>query len=151
MDPVQITMLGVGVALAALIVTMNGSLRRDMDKRFEGVDKRFDAIEKRFDDRIDGIEKRFEERFDGIDKRLDGIDKRLDGIDARLRLVEQGLAEVKGGLAFVESFILGRTETAEKHRPERPRPSSGAREPPAQPLSASGSVPQPRRMPPTVT
>ena len=99
MDPVQITMLGVGVALAALIVTMNGSLRRDMDKRFEGVDKRFDAIEKRFDDRIDGIE------------------KRLDGIDARLRSVEQGLAEVKGRLAFVESFILGRTETAAGEAP----------------------------------
>ena len=105
MDPVQITMLGVGVALAALVVTMNGSLRRDMDKRF-------DAIKKRFDDRIDGIEKRFEERFDGIDKRLDGI-------DARLRLVEQGLAEVKGRLAFVESFILGRTETAAGEAPAK--------------------------------
>ncbi len=92
MDPVQITMLGVGVALAALVVTLNGSLRRDMDKRF-------DAIEKRFDDRIDGIV------------------ARLDGIDARLRLVEQGLAEVKGRLAFVESFILGRTETAAGEAP----------------------------------
>ena len=81
MDPVQITMLGVGAALAALIVTLNGSLRRDMDKRFEGVDKR------------------------------------LDGIDARLRSVEQGLAEVKGRLAFVESFILGRTETAAGEAP----------------------------------
>ncbi len=94
MDPVQITMLGVGVALAALVVTLNGSLRRDMDKRF-------DAIEKRFDDRLDGIV-----------ARLDGIVARLDGVDARLRLVEQGLAEVKGRLAFVESFILGRSETA---------------------------------------
>ena len=92
MDPVQITMLGVGVALAALIVTMNGSLRRDMDKRFEGVDKRFDAIEKRFDERFDGI-------------------------DARLRSVEQGLAEVKGRLALVESFILGRTETTAGEAP----------------------------------
>ncbi|MCY4550575.1 MAG: hypothetical protein OXC28_19600 [Defluviicoccus sp.] len=92
MDPVQITMLGVGVALAALVVTLNGSLRRDMDKRF-------DAIEKRFDDRIDGIV------------------ARLDGIDARLRSVEQGLAEVKGRLAFVESFILGRTETAAGEAP----------------------------------
>ena len=99
MDPVQITMLGVGVALAALIVTMIGSLRRDMEKRFEGVDKRFDAIDKR----IDGIEKRFDERFDGI--------------DARLRSVEQGLAEVKGRLAFVESYILGRTETATEDAP----------------------------------
>ena len=92
MDPVQITMLGVGVALAALIVTMNGSLRRDMDKRFEGVDKRFDAIEKRFDERFDGI-------------------------DARLRLVEQGLAEVKGRLALVESYVLGRTESAAGEAP----------------------------------
>ena len=40
MDPVQITMLGVGVALAALVVTLNGSLRRDMDKRFDAIEKR---------------------------------------------------------------------------------------------------------------
>ena len=88
MDPVQITTLGVAVALAALIVTMNGSLRRDMDRR-----------------------------FDAIDKRLDGIDARIDGIDARLRLVEQGLAEVQGRLALVESYILGRTETAAGEAP----------------------------------
>ncbi|MDE0382248.1 MAG: hypothetical protein OXI22_00050 [Defluviicoccus sp.] len=99
----QITMLGVGVALAALIVTLNGSLRRDIDKRLEGVEKRFDA------------------RLDGIDKRLDGIEKRFDdrfdGIDARLRSVEEGLSEVKGRLALVESFILGRTEAAAGEAP----------------------------------
>ena len=99
MEPVQITILGVAVALAALIVTLNASLRRDIDKRFDGVDKRFDGIDKRFD----GIEKRFDER--------------LDGIDARLRSVEQSLAEVKGRLAFVESYILGRTETAAGEAP----------------------------------
>ena len=103
MDPVQITMLGVGVALAALIVTMNGSLRRDLEKR------------------IEGVEKRFGERFDGIDKRLDGIEKRFDdrfdGIDARLRSVEEGLSEVKGRLALVERFILGRTEAAAEEAP----------------------------------
>ena len=101
MDPVQITMLGVAVALAALIVTMNGSLRRE-------VDKRFDAIEKRFDD-----------RFDAIDKRFDAMEKRIDGIDARLHLVEQGLAEVKGRLALLESYILGHTETAAGEAPAR--------------------------------
>ena len=92
MDPMQITMLGVGVALAALIVTLNGSLRRDIDRRFEGVDKRLDGIEKRFDDRFDGI-------------------------DARLRSVEQGLSEVKGRLVLVEKFILGRTEAAAEEAP----------------------------------
>ena len=95
MDAGPIMMAGVFVALAALIVTMIGSLRRDIDKRFDGVDKRFDGIDK---------------RLDGIDKRLDGIDSRLDGIDARLRSVEQGLAEAKGKLTFVESYILGRNE-----------------------------------------
>ena len=92
MDPVQITILGVAVGLAALIVTLNGSMRRDIDRRFDAIDKR-----------IDGIEKRFDERFDGI--------------DARLRSVEHGLAEVKGRLAFVESYILGRTETATEDAP----------------------------------
>ena len=88
MDAGPIMMAGVFVGLAALIVTMIGSLRRDIDKRFDGVDR----------------------RFDGIDKRLDGIDSRLDGIDSRLRSVEQGLAEAKGKLTFVESYILGRNE-----------------------------------------
>ncbi len=88
MDAGPIMMAGVFVALAALIVTMIGSLRRDIDKRFDGVDR----------------------RFDGIDKHLDGIDSRLDGIDSRLRSVEQGLAEAKGKLTFVESYILGRNE-----------------------------------------
>ncbi len=102
MDAGPIMMAGVFVALAALIVTMIGSLRRDIDKRFDGVDKLFDGVDKRFD----GVDK----RFDGIDKRLDGIDSRLDGIDSRLRSVEQGLAEAKGKLTFVESYILGRNE-----------------------------------------
>ena len=114
MDPVQITMLGVAVALATLIVTTNRSLRRDMEKRF-------DANEQRFDDRIDGVEKRFEERFDGIEKRIDdrfdGMEKRIDGIDARLHSVEQALSEMKGRFAFVESYILRRTETVAEEAP----------------------------------
>ena len=92
MDAGPIMMAGVFVALAALIVTMIGSLRRDIDKRFDGVDRRFDGIE----------------RFESTS--LDGIDSRLDGIDSRLRSVEQGLAEAKGKLTFVESYILGRNE-----------------------------------------
>ena len=99
MDPMQITMLGVGVALAALIVTLNGSLRRDIDRRFEGVEKRFDGIDRR----LDGMDKRFDDRFDGI--------------DARLRSVEQDLSEVKGRLVLVEKFILGRTEAAAEEAP----------------------------------
>ena len=94
MDQGSIMIVGAAIALAALIVTMIGSLRRDIDKRFDGVERRFDA------------------RFEDIDKRFDGIDKRLDGIDTRLRSVEQGLSEVKGRLAFVESYILGRNESA---------------------------------------
>ena len=81
MDAGPIMIAGVFVALAALMVTMIGSLRRDIDKR-----------------------------FDGVDKRLDGIDFRLDGIDSRLRSVEQGLAEARGKLTFVESYILGRNQ-----------------------------------------
>ena len=92
MDTVPIMIAGAFVALAALIVTMIGSLRRDIDKRFDGVDKRMDGMEQRFDDRFDGI-------------------------DARLRSVEQGLAEVRGRIAFVESYILGRNEPAPEETP----------------------------------
>ncbi|MDE0056692.1 MAG: hypothetical protein OXI22_04725 [Defluviicoccus sp.] len=118
MDPVQITMLGVGVALAALIVTMIGSLRRDMEKRF---DDRIDGVEKRFEERFDGMEKRIDNRFAGMEKRIDnrfdGMEKRIDGIDARLHSVEQALSEMKGRFAFVESYILRRTETVAEEAP----------------------------------
>ena len=106
MDQASIMIVGTAVALAALIVTMIGSLRRDIDKRFDGV-------ETRFEERFEGIDKRFED----IDKRFDGIDRRLDGIDMRLRSVEQGLSEAKGKLAFVESYILGRNESAPGEAP----------------------------------
>ena len=43
MDPVQIAMLGVGAALAALIVTLTESLRRHMHRRFDGFEKRVHA------------------------------------------------------------------------------------------------------------
>ena len=126
MDQGSIMIVGAAVALAALIVTMIGSLRRDIDKRFDGVEERFDerlrGVEKRFDERFagigvrfDGIDKRFadiDKRFDAVDKRFDGIDRRLDGIDTRLRSVEQGVSEANGRFAFVESYILGRNETA---------------------------------------
>ena len=105
--------VGTAIALAALIVTMIGSLRRDIDKRFDGVETRFEerfrGVETRFEERFEGIDKRFED----IDKRFDGIDRRLDGIDMRLRSVEQGLSEAKGKLTFVESYILGRKESAQ--------------------------------------
>ena len=117
MDPVHFTIVGVAVALAALIVTLNGSLRRDIDKRFDGVDKRFDGIEERFDKRFDGIDKRIDGIEERFDKRFDGTDRRLDGFDGRLRSVEQGLAEVLGKLTFVESYILGRNDPAPGETP----------------------------------
>ena len=110
MDTVPIMIAGVFVALAALIVTMIGSLRRDIDKRFDGVDKRMDGVDKR----IDGMEKRFDDRFDRMEKRFDD---RFDGIDTRLRSVEQGLAEIRGRIAFVEAYILGRNEPAPEETP----------------------------------
>ena len=107
MDPVQITMLGATVALAALIVTLNGSLRRDIDKRF-------DAMEKRFDDRFDRFEKFVDDRLDRFEKRLE---ERFDGIEARMRSVDEGLAGAKGRFASVESYTLGRAERAAGEAP----------------------------------
>ena len=92
MDPVLIAVLGTTAALAALIVGMIASLRRDLGQRLDGIDR----------------------RIDGVEKRIDG---RLDGIDARLRAVEQGLAEVKGKLTFVENYILRRNEPASGEAP----------------------------------
>lgn len=90
MDPLLVAILSAAAALAALIVGMITSLRRDLGQRLD----------------------RIEKRIDGVEKRIDGVDERLNGFDERLRAVEQGLAEVKGKLTFVENYILRRNEPA---------------------------------------
>lgn len=79
MDPTVVTMLGVGVILAALIVSGQRSLRTEIG-----------AVETRLGKRFDGLEA----RVGKIEDRLSGLEARLGGLDARLSHLEGVLSVV---------------------------------------------------------
>jgi len=68
-----------------------GSLRHDMNRRFDGVyehlDKRFDRVDERFDDVYARFE-RMDVRFDRMDERFDRMDERFDRLDGRVAALE---------------------------------------------------------------
>jgi predicted nuclease with TOPRIM domain len=71
-----------------------GSLRHDMNRRFDRVDERFDDVYARFDridERFDDVYARFDrmdERFDRMDNRFDRMDDRFDRLEGRVAALE---------------------------------------------------------------
>jgi len=100
MTPELIGILGVGVALAALIFTgLAGvnrrieDLRRDMTTRMDGFDERIRSLETGFfelRERMAGLEGRFE----GLEKRFDSLERRFDSLESQI--------------AFLRDYIMGR-------------------------------------------
>ena len=73
------------VSLAALVVTMNRHLRRDLGDRIDGVEKRIDGVEKHISDvekRIGDVEKRqgeLAERMAKLEGLLEGLREAVSG------------------------------------------------------------------------
>ena len=88
MSPEMISILSVGVALAALIRA--GQAR--IDKRLENFEKRVDARFQQVDARFQQVDARFRE----VDARFREVDARLREIDTRLGTLEQRMSRVEG-------------------------------------------------------
>ena len=82
-----IGILGVGVALASLLVA-----------GFRGVEKRLGA-------RIDSLER----RVDTVESQLVG---RLDALDSRMAVVERGLAKLEGLMEVIRDAVFERRRSA---------------------------------------
>jgi archaellum component FlaC len=68
-------------ALRLEMKTEFGTVRGEMDRRFDKVDERFDKIDERFD--------KIDERFDKIDMRFERMDERFERMDERLHRIYQ--------------------------------------------------------------
>ncbi len=113
MTPALIGILGVGVALAAVIFTgLAGvnrrveDLRRDLTTRMDGIDMRLRALETGFfelRERLAGLEGRFE----GLEKRFDSLEKRFDSLERRFDSLENQVG-------FLRDYIMGRSRRPEE-------------------------------------
>ena len=95
MSPELIAILGVGIALAGILLKGQQSL----GARIEEVNRNLGA-------RMD----RIEARMDRIEARMDRIEARMDGIEGQLRELGERLARLEGKVDFLEAYISGRNE-----------------------------------------
>ena len=84
-----------------------GSLRADMDKRFDSMrtdmDKRFDSMRTDMDKRFEQVDKRFEQ----VDKRFEQVDIKLDKIIERIDIrIDQGLRENRSQALRLFTFAM---------------------------------------------
>ena len=76
MDSTVVTMIGVGVGLAAIVLTGQRSLRTEMA-----------AIETRLRGEINAVETRLGKRMDRLEERVNGLDSRLSDLQGALSAV----------------------------------------------------------------
>ena len=94
MSPELIAILGVGIALAGLILRLNARI-----DRFEsGLSTRIDRFESSLSARID--------RFES------SLSARADGIQAELREVRDRLARLEGKVDILRDYIMRRNDPA---------------------------------------
>ena len=78
-----IAILGVGVAIAGLILTSSWGLRQDVERLESRLDERISGLEAQFDSRISGLEARFdsmEHQFGELRERMAHLEGLLEGL-----------------------------------------------------------------------
>ena len=94
MSPELIAILGVGIALAGLILRLNA---------------RIDRVESNLNARIDRLESNLNARIDRLESSLNA---RIDGIQAELREVRDRLARLEGKVDILRDYIMRRNDPA---------------------------------------
>ena len=105
MSPELIAILGVGVALAALMFhvlrRMEERIRQDMQRSEERMRQDMQGSEKRMRQDVQGSEERMESRFTSHDGRFTSLETRVSDIGERM-------AKVEGLLEGLRDTITGR-------------------------------------------
>ena len=103
-----IAILGVGAALAGIMLSQVRNLRTDLAQRFDDkidalgkrLDGKIDALGKRVDDKIDALGKRVDDKIDALGERVDGkidaLGERVDGkIDVLGKRFDEQVIEIR--------------------------------------------------------
>lgn len=99
MSPELIAILGVGVAIAGLLLASHRNLNSSINNVNTDLKERIDSVNTNLNTRIDRHET--------------NVNARFDGLDTRMRSVETGLAELKGQMSIVRDYMQGRNSKAD--------------------------------------
>jgi ribosome-associated translation inhibitor RaiA len=91
--------LGVGIGLAGLTVTMIQNLRSELYEKLARFERHFDdkfaRYECNFDEKLTRLENNFDERFERIEQKVDALCGKVARMDERLIEVEKHLFAVR--------------------------------------------------------
>ena len=125
MAPELTGILTVGVALAALILTSTGRLRKDLGAQIEALEARLGTRLAALETRLESLETRMESletRMESLEARLAALETRLGSLETRVGSLEQRMARLEG---LLEGAGLYRPAAEPESRPA----------PPAQPVA----------------
>ena len=117
-----IAILGVGAALAGIMLSQVRNLRTDLAQRFDDkidvlgkrLDDKIDALGKRVDDRIDALGERVDGKIDALGERVDGkidvLGKRFDEQVIEIREVKKNVHGLGERMAHLEGLVEGLKE-----------------------------------------
>ena len=97
-----LSILLVGVALAALILTGIGEIREDMRERFSSIENRISSMEARL--------AVVESRLAVVESQLAVVERRLAVVESRLAAVEREQGEIRGLIEGLRDTAAGRPE-----------------------------------------
>ena len=112
MSPELIAILGVGVALAALMFhilrRMEERIRQDMQRSEQRAREDLGRSEERTRQEIRGSEERMESRFTSHDARFTSHDGRFTALETRVSDIGERMARVEGLLEGIRDTITAR-------------------------------------------
>ena len=82
-----LTIVGVGVSLAALLVT----LFRLLNMSIREFNQRLAGVEGRIDERLAAVESRLEQRIAGVEKRMTGLEREMSDVRERMAKLERAV------------------------------------------------------------
>ena len=97
MTPEVLSIIGVGIVLAGIILNGQRNLRADHRALRAEIERRFEQVER---------------RFEQVDRRFEQVDRRFEHVEGRITALDRGQARLEGLLEGLREAVTGRRAAA---------------------------------------
>ncbi len=97
MTPEVLSIIGVGIVLAGIILNGQRNLRADYRALRAEIERRFEQVER---------------RFEQVDRRFEQVDRRFEHVEGRITALDRGQARLEGLLEGLREAVTGRRAAA---------------------------------------
>ncbi len=104
MTPEMLSIIGVGIVLAGIILNGQRNLRADYRALRAEIERRFEQVERRFE--------QVDRRFEQVDRRFEQVDRRFEHVEGRITALDRGQARLEGLLEGLREAVTGRRAAA---------------------------------------